>query len=110
MMAGAARSTDGGLTFTPLHTPTGLVNSTRLAPASDTAAMLIRNGATAPPLLTTDAGASWTTPKTPPGATFWPWAGFTDAHVGTALVQTRDDTQLWRTTDGGSRWANVEFR
>jgi len=109
MMAGAARSTDGGLTFTPLHTPTGLVNSAQLAPASDTAALLIRNGATAPPLLTTNAGATWTTPQTPPGATFWSWVGFTDANVGAALVQTSDDTQLWRTTNGGSRWATVEF-
>ena len=85
------------------------MNSAQLAPASDTAALLIRNGATAPPLLTTNAGATWTTPQTPPGATFWSWVGFTDANVGAALVQTSDDTQLWRTKNGGSRWATVEF-
>jgi hypothetical protein len=117
MMAGAARSTDKGVTFAPLRTPLGLVNSALLAPASDTTAMLIRNGASAPPLETTDAGTTWTTPATPAGATFWSWVGFTDAEAGAALVQTRYDTaagvetqQLWRTTDGGSSWRNVPFR
>jgi photosystem II stability/assembly factor-like uncharacterized protein len=117
MMAGAARSTDGGVTFAPLRTPLGLVNSALLAPASDTTAMLIRNGASAPPLETTDAGTSWTTPATPAAATFWSWVGFTDAETGAALVQTRYGTaagvetqQLWRTTDGGSSWRNVRFR
>ncbi|HEV7641602.1 MAG TPA: hypothetical protein VGO39_12115 [Gaiellaceae bacterium] len=117
MMARAARSTDGGSTFSPLRTPSGLVNSARLAPAADRTAMLIRNGAGAPALLTTDAGASWTTPKTPAGATFWAWVGFTDAKTGAALVQTGYDTaagvetqQLWRTSDGGARWSAVRFR
>jgi hypothetical protein len=117
MLAGTERSTDGGMTFSPLRTPSALVNSARLAPVSDRSAILIRGGAVAPPLLTTDAGASWTTPKTPAGGTFWAWAGFTDAKTGTALVQTRYDTaagvetqQLWRTIDGGARWSAVRFR
>lgn len=117
MMAGAARSTDGGVTFAPLHLRTSIPNSTRLAPASDTSALLIVNAAGATPLLTTDAGAHWTTPKTPAGAAAWAWAGFTDAETGAALVQTHYDTaarlqvqQLWRTTDGGSSWRIVRFR
>jgi photosystem II stability/assembly factor-like uncharacterized protein len=117
MLAGAARSTDGGITFSPLRTPSALVNSARLAPASDRRAILLRNGAAAPPLLTTDAGATWMTPKTPAGGTFWAWAGFTDAKRGAALVQTRYGTaagveteQLWRTIDGGSRWTIVRLR
>lgn len=117
MMAGAARSTDGGATFAPLHLQKTIPNSTRLAPASDTSAMLIINAGGASPLLTTDAGAHWTTPKTPAAAMSWAWVGFTDATTGAALVQTRYDTaahvelqQLWRTTNGGSSWSIVRLR
>jgi photosystem II stability/assembly factor-like uncharacterized protein len=117
MMAAAARSTDGGVTFTRLPLRKSIPNSTRLAPASDTAAVLIINAAGASPLLTTDAGAHWTTLRTPAGATSWAWVGFTDAETGAALVQTRYDAaagiqlqQLWRTTDGGSSWRIVHFR
>jgi photosystem II stability/assembly factor-like uncharacterized protein len=115
MMAGAARSADGGLSWTPLHTP-GLNNFAQLAPASNTTALLTRNGAGAPPLLTTDAGASWQRVRTPPRASFWPWAGFTDEQVGAAIVQTQRNNQtkiefqqLWRTTDGGANWSIVRF-
>jgi hypothetical protein len=117
MMAGAARSTDGGVTFAPLHLQKEIPNSTALAPASNESALLIINAAGASPLLTTDAGVHWTAPKTPAGATAWAWAGFTDAGTGAALVQTRYDAaariqlqQLWRTTDGGSSWSVVRFR
>jgi hypothetical protein len=38
------------------------------------------------------------------------WVGFTDARVGSALVQTDlAKTALWRTTDGGARWSNVRI-
>ncbi len=49
--------------------------------------------------------------------TFVLWIGFTDADVGTAVVQTRYDAAmkneiqvLWRTTDGGAHWSEVRFR
>jgi hypothetical protein len=117
MMAGASRSTDGGITFAPLHLQKSIPNSTSLAPASDDSALLIINAGGATPLLTTDAGAHWTAPRAPAGATSWAWAGFTDAQTGAALVQTRYVTtarlqlqQLWRTTDGGASWSVVRFR
>lgn len=44
MMAGASRSTDGGITFIHLRTPP-LVNSAALAPASEDTAVLAGNGA-----------------------------------------------------------------
>ena len=117
MMAGAARSTDGGVTFAPLHLQKEIPNSTRLAPASDDSALLIIDAGGATPLLTTDAGAHWTAPQTPRAETSWAWAGFTDAETGAALVQTGYDTaarlqlqQLWRTTDGGASWSVVHFR
>ena len=117
MMAGAARSTDGGITFSPLHLQKEIPNSTSLAPASDTSALLIIDAGGATPLLTTDAGAHWTKPTTPNGAAPWAWAGFTDAETGAALVQTGYDTvarlqlqQLWRTRDRGATWSNVRFR
>ena len=117
MMAGAARSTDGGVTFAPLHLQKEIPNSTRLAPASDDSALLIIDAGGATPLLTTDAGAHWTPPRVPDAAAPWAWAGFTDAETGAALVQTGYDTaarlqlqQLWRTTDGGASWSVVRFR
>ncbi|MDQ1459731.1 MAG: hypothetical protein QOI08_1215, partial [Actinomycetota bacterium] len=86
------------------------------APASDDSALLIIDAGGATPLLTTDAGAHWTAPRAPAGATSWAWAGFTDAQTGAALVQTRYVTtarlqlqQLWRTTDGGASWSVVRF-
>ncbi|MFL5961737.1 MAG: hypothetical protein ACJ757_02430 [Gaiellaceae bacterium] len=113
MAAGAWRSVDGAAAFRPLATPP-LVNSAALAPASEDTAVLSRNGAGARLLRTTDAGATWTAPSTPRGATFVPWIGFTDANVGLALVQTGFDASakveqqsLWRTTDGGAHWSTV---
>ena len=115
MLAGAWRSTDGGVTFTHLSAPP-LVNSAVLAPASRDVAVIARNGARSRLLRTTDGGASWTFTRTPGVAIYLPWIGFTDANVGAALVQTGWDASakieaqaLWRTTDGGASWSKVRF-
>jgi hypothetical protein len=86
MMAGALRSTDGGATFTPLRTPP-LVNSARLAPASNRTAVLAANGAGRPLYRPTDGGATWR-PTAPPGKdNYWSEVVFTGTRVGDALVQ-----------------------
>jgi photosystem II stability/assembly factor-like uncharacterized protein len=112
MSAGAWRSVDGGVSFARLRTPP-LVNSSQIAPASATTAVLDR-GVGARLLRTTDGGRTWKTPKTPGRATNVIFVGFTDARVGAALVQTgyndsakTEVTALWRTTDGGATWSNV---
>jgi photosystem II stability/assembly factor-like uncharacterized protein len=108
MEAGTLRSTDGGATFSAIETPP-LPNSAELAPATVDVAVLAPNDATGTLLRTTDGGVSWNPATTPPGAKFWPWIGFTDTDVGSALVQTASATALWRTTDGGAHWLPVSF-
>ena len=107
MLAGARRSTDGGLTFRRVPTPQ-LANSAVLAPASRDTAVLARNGARSRLLRTTDGGATWRAARTPGRVVFVAWIGFTDARVGAALVQTTSGAHvLWRTRDGGARWSAV---
>ena len=108
MMAGAWRSTDGGVSFRPLASP-GLINAAVLAPASGEVAVLAPNGAPARLLRTADGGVTWRAARRPGRATFWPWIGFTDTRVGAALVQTGASAvqALWRTTDGGASWSRV---
>ena len=108
MLAGAWRSTDGGIRFARLRTPP-LVNSAQLAPASATTAVLARNGASTRILRTTDGGRTWKRPPAPPPAGYASWAGFTDARVGYALVQAGGRQSLWRTTDGGADWYRVRL-
>jgi len=108
MMAGAWRSTNGGVSFARLRTP-ALVNATQVAPASESTAVLDR-GVGARLLRTTDGGKTWRSAKTPGGAAGVTWVGFTDARVGAALVQSRTAaTALWRTTDGGATWSRVRI-
>ena len=113
MLAGALRSTDGGVSFRQLRTRP-LVNAAQLAAASGTTAVLFGNGAGSRLMRTTDSGVSWTPAKTP-RAPIDIWSiGFTDSRVGFALVQTRSDATanverpvLWRTTDGGAHWSEL---
>jgi photosystem II stability/assembly factor-like uncharacterized protein len=109
MLAGAWRSTNGGISFTRLRTPQ-LVNSAQIAPASAATAVLARGGNTRL-LRTTDAGRTWSAPKMPGRFAYVLFVGFTDTRVGAALVQTTGTTSaLWRTTDGGATWARVRLR
>jgi photosystem II stability/assembly factor-like uncharacterized protein len=108
MLAGASRSTDGGVTFDVLHTPT-LINATMLAPASNATAVLAPNPQSQL-LRTTDGGRSWKRVHTPERSINMPWVGFTDARVGAALVEVSPTrTVFWRTHDGGARWSEVNL-
>ena len=106
-MAGASRSTDGGVSFAPLRTPP-LVNAAELAPASDETAVLAANGAGRPLYRTTDGGATWTPTARPGKDDVWSEVVFTDARVGDALVQVgARAAAVWRTTDGGITWSRI---
>jgi hypothetical protein len=105
LMAGAWRSVDGGVHFTPLRTG-GLVNSAALAPASDTTAVVAANGAGARLERTVDGGATWRPVGTPAMGDIWPFIGFTDSQVGVAIA---GDGALWRTTNGGVAWSRVRL-
>jgi photosystem II stability/assembly factor-like uncharacterized protein len=107
MLAGAWRSTNGGISFVRLRTPQ-LVNSAQIAPASPTTAVLARGG-NAALLCTTDGGKTWRKARTPRRVASIFFVGFTDARVGAALVQTGATSQLWRTTDGGASWSNIQL-
>jgi hypothetical protein len=110
LMAGALRSTDGAVIFTPLRTPP-LVNAARLAPASDKTAVLAANGAGRPLYRTTDGGTTWTSTATPGKDDVWYDVVFTDPHVGDALVQVgARAAAVWRTTDGGTAWSKIRQR
>ncbi|MDQ3895156.1 MAG: hypothetical protein M3292_10950 [Actinomycetota bacterium] len=110
LLAGAWRSTDGGVTFAQLKTPP-LANSAVLAPASERVAVLFGNGAGARLLRTTNGGRTWRAAKTPGRATDIQWVGFS-AKVGAALVQLGGSQMnaLWRTTDSGADWFAVPLR
>lgn len=117
MMAQAFRSTDGGAHWSqPLNTGE-LVNSTQLAPASDTTAYLVPSNG--PFLATSDGGQSWHSVPgtTTTGSWSWAWTGFTDAQTGSALQEEGTAPagwpwpngplpyELYRTTDGGTSWS-----
>jgi photosystem II stability/assembly factor-like uncharacterized protein len=106
-LAGASRSTDGGITFKPLRTPP-LVNSARLAPASDETAVLAANGAGRPLYRTNDGGATWRPRQLMGKEDVWYDVVFTDSRTGDALVQVGARPRaIWRTTDGGSSWSRM---
>jgi hypothetical protein len=107
MLAGASRSTDGGVTFQPLHTQ-ALPNSVRIAPASDQTAVLAANDAAR---RTTDGGATWRPLRLPGNDNVWNDVVFTDPRTGTALVRIGErSAAIWRTTDGGATWSRIRRR
>jgi photosystem II stability/assembly factor-like uncharacterized protein len=71
--------------------------------------VLARNGAGFHPLRTVDGGRTWQRVHVPTLPTDVQWAGFTDARVGAAIVQTPRGTQLWRTADAGASWSLVRL-
>jgi hypothetical protein len=115
MMAEAFRSTDGGAHWQPLSTGQ-LENSSLLAPASDTTAV-IQPAEQGELLRTDDGGASWhQVSSAGPAGSWWSWIGFTDSGTGTGLVQSDAPAswpwpggpypeKLWRTADGGATWS-----
>jgi photosystem II stability/assembly factor-like uncharacterized protein len=112
MMAGAWRSVDAGAHWQSL--PTGrppftlaLGNGARIAPASDTTAVLTTGGVGSV-LRTADGGRTFTTVVRPgPNDPAWDWVGFTDPVIGSALRAGpgADTMTLWRTSDSGVSWA-----
>jgi photosystem II stability/assembly factor-like uncharacterized protein len=115
-MAELALSTDGGRSFPAIrsvHDPgglrqPGLVNSARIAAASERVAVLSR-GAGGALLRTSDTGRHWSSvPRTARIKGVF-WLDFS-GRVGAALVQLRRSTALWRTTDGGATWRSVPIR
>lgn len=110
MMAGASRSTDGGVSFKPLRAPP-LVNAARLAPASDETAVLAANGAGRPLYRTTDGGATWRPLRLLGRDDAWDDIVFTGARTGDALVRIgAGPVGPWRTTDGGITWSRIHQR
>lgn len=111
MMSGVWRSTDGGATFSRVHTPVLTPNSAIAAAAGTTEAIVAIQG---PRLFVTgDGGLDWAQGRIPADLTGGDvdFIGMSDASVGFALVSTQgsqSDTLL-RTTDGGRQWAAVSF-
>jgi photosystem II stability/assembly factor-like uncharacterized protein len=111
MMAGAWRSADGGTHWEslpagrpPLTLP--LSNGARIAPATDTTALL-STGGTGAVLRTTDGGRTFATVvRQDPNGSAWDWIGFTDPSTGSALRAGPGTSglTLWRSHDGGSTW------
>lgn len=111
MMAQAWRSSDAGAHWQSLPVRPGLTNGARIAPASDSAAVIAAGGV-GQLYRTTDGGRSVTT-VVPPSANGpgWDWIGFTDTTTGSALragagvgVNGVSPFELWRSSDGGSHW------
>lgn len=94
MLAGAARSTDGGATFAPLHTPP-LSNGAVLFSASDDTTILAPNAAGSASYRTTDGGRTWRRLRAQPGGIV-----FTSPRNGIAVAHGR----LVHTADAGLTW------
>ncbi len=114
MMASAERSTDAGATFQVLDTG-GIVNSSQIAAADATTAMVVE-GFGPSMRRTTDGGGSFSTAFSPANATGWLYVGFTTPTVGVGLSTGQGSgapyipaTTLWRTTDAGTSWQPVTY-
>jgi photosystem II stability/assembly factor-like uncharacterized protein len=116
MMAWLALSTNDGRSFRirSFHDPGGLqgpslTNAGRIAAATARVAILSR-GAGGAFLRTTDRGRHWSPVAGTAGIQRVFLVAFTTSRVGTAIVQLRSGTRLWRTTDGGETWHSVPIR
>lgn len=116
-------STDGGAHFTAIGsqtariTPVGYANGSGLIAASASTAIAAsdlpvpRLGT--PLIRSTDGGARWQVAAAQPSRDGqWSLIGFTTPEVGYALWQSSahgyPTSELWRTVDGGARWAPVK--
>jgi photosystem II stability/assembly factor-like uncharacterized protein len=116
MMAALSLSMDGGRSWKigSAHDPgglrkPGLVNSAQIAAASPRVAVLSR-GAEGALLRTTDRGRHWSPVRGSGHIQAVFSLTFSTTRVGAAVVQIRNRTQLWRTTDGGATWHSAPIR
>jgi photosystem II stability/assembly factor-like uncharacterized protein len=113
MMAWLALSANDGRSFHirsyhdrgGLHQPS-LTNAGRIVAATARVAILSRGGGGAF-LRTTDRGRHWNPVAGTAGIRSVFWVAFTTSRVGTAIVQLRSGSRLWRTTDGGATWQSA---
>ncbi len=114
MMAWLALSKNGGRSFPAIrsyHDPRGLrqpslTNGGRIAAASARVAVLTR-GAGGAFLRTADEGRHWSAvPRTARIRGVF-WLAFTTHRVGSAVVQLRNRTEFWRTSDAGANWRSI---
>jgi hypothetical protein len=112
MMAGAARSSDGGVTFRGLATDE-MTNSAQLAAADATTAIVVT--AESPTMRRTTDGVTFQPSFTAPDSTGWLYVGFTTPRVGVALSWAPassapfQTTTGWRTTDAGLTWHQLGY-
>lgn len=110
MMAGASRSTDGGINFASMPTPP-LVNAAQIAPASERTAVLAPGGAGRPLYRTTNGGQRWRPVAPTRKNDYWYDIAFTDRRVAEALVEIGGRTAtVWRTTNAGATWSQIPQR
>jgi hypothetical protein len=112
MLAGALRSTDGGVTWATLHVGRELNNGARIAPANDTTAVVSTGDQTQ--LLRTSDGGAMFTQVYPSDAGSWNFIGFSDAQTGSGIRTLPGKSprslgpplaELMRSSDGGANWA-----
>lgn len=107
------RSTDGGLTFANVRTPTLTPNSAQVAPARGGVAVLVTYGTRV--WATADGGQSWAQAQIPANLTSTDsavfYVGMSDSSVGFALLSgpAPNTKTLLRSADGGRQWAGVAF-